>query len=94
VLNPAPLKCLAQSARVVPSEPRPQSPSAEPLPAQVEEGLAVATMVEESSVPPPPLTAAAVEEGQTTVETDAPSGIGATGRGRFERRGRGDGALE
>jgi hypothetical protein len=72
VLSLAPLKCLAQSARVVPSELRPQPPCAEPLPTQVEEGLAMATAVVESDAPPPPVTAAVVEEGRTTVETAAP----------------------
>jgi hypothetical protein len=38
VLSLASLKCLALSARVVPSEPRPQPPCAEPLPVQVVEG--------------------------------------------------------
>jgi hypothetical protein len=52
VLSLALLKRLAQSMRVVPSEPGPQPPCAEPLPAQVEEGLPVATVVEESGVPP------------------------------------------
>jgi hypothetical protein len=51
-LSLAPLKRLAQSAWVVPSEPRPQPPCVEPLPAQVEEGLLVATVVEESGAPP------------------------------------------
>jgi hypothetical protein len=43
---------LAQSALVMPSEPRPQPPCAEPLPVQVEEGLGVATVVEKSGAPP------------------------------------------
>jgi hypothetical protein len=77
VLNLAPLKRLAQSVRVVPSEPRPQLPCAEPLPVQVEEWLAVATTVEESGAPPPPVTTSAIEEGRTV----APSGIGATSQG-------------
>jgi hypothetical protein len=55
MLSLAPLKRLAQSARVVPSEPRPQPPCAEPLPAQVEEWLPMATAVEESGAPPPPV---------------------------------------
>jgi hypothetical protein len=71
VLSLAPLKPLAQSARVMPSEPYPQPPCAEPLPAQLEEGLAVAT-AEESGAPPSPITATAVEEGWTAVETAAP----------------------
>jgi hypothetical protein len=69
VLSLAPLKRLALSAQVVPSEPRPQ---AEPLPVQVEEGLVVATVVEEPGAPPLPVTAAIVEEGRTVTETTAP----------------------
>jgi hypothetical protein len=57
----APLKRLALSARVVPSEPCPQPPCIEPLPVQVEKGLAVAVVVEESGAPPPSVAAAAVE---------------------------------
>jgi hypothetical protein len=72
VLSLAPLKRLAQSARVVPSELRPQPPCAKSLPVQVGEGLAMATAVEESGAPPPPVTFAAVEEGRTTAETTAP----------------------
>jgi hypothetical protein len=85
VLSLAPLKRLSQSTRVVPSEPRPQPSCAEPLPTEVEEGLPVATAVEESGAPPPPVievegsgasplpaTAAAVEEGRATVGTAAP----------------------
>jgi hypothetical protein len=72
VLNLAPLKLLALSARVMPSEPRPQPPYAEPLPVQVEEGLAVATVVEESVVPPPPVTATVVEEERAIKEMAAP----------------------
>jgi hypothetical protein len=72
VLNLAPLKLLALSARVMPSEPRPQPPYAEPLPVQVEEGLAVATVVEESVVPPPPVTATVVEEERAIEEMAAP----------------------
>jgi hypothetical protein len=94
MLSLAPLKCLAQIARVVPSEPRPQPPCAEPLSGQAEEGLAVATAMEESGAPPPLVTAAAVEEEQTAVETAAPpSGFGATGRGLLGWHRRGDGAL-
>jgi hypothetical protein len=93
VLNLAPLKRLAQSARVVPSEPHPQPLCAEPLQAQAEEGLAVVTTVEESGAPPPPVTAATVDEEWTTVETVAPSSFGATDRGWLGRRTRGDGAL-
>jgi hypothetical protein len=88
-----PLKCLAQSARVVPSELRPQPPCAEPFPVQVEEGLAVATAVEESGVPPPLVAVVAVEEGRTTAESTTPSDIGATGWGWLGWRRRGDGAL-
>jgi hypothetical protein len=47
VLSLAPLKHLAQIARVVLSEPHPQPSCTEPLPVQVEEGLPVATAVEE-----------------------------------------------
>jgi hypothetical protein len=72
VLSHAPLKRLALSAQVVPSEPRPQPPYAEPLPVQVEEGLVVATVVEDSGAPPLPVTAAIVEEGRTVTETTAP----------------------
>jgi hypothetical protein len=72
VLSLTPLKRLAQSARVIPSEPRPEPPCADPLPAQVEEGLAVATAVEELGAPPPPVTATTVEEGRMAVETAAP----------------------
>jgi hypothetical protein len=71
VLSLAPLKRLAKSARVVPSEPRPQPPCAESLPAQLEEGLAVASRVEELGAPPLLVIAATVEEGQTAVETTA-----------------------
>jgi hypothetical protein len=39
---------------------------------QVEEGLAMATALEESDAPPSPVTTAAVEEGRTTVEMAAP----------------------
>jgi hypothetical protein len=73
VFSLAPLKRLALSARVVPSEPRPQPPCTEPLPVQVEEGLAIAVVVEESGVPPPSVAAAAVEEGRTVTETTAPN---------------------
>jgi hypothetical protein len=72
ILNLAPLKHLALSARVIPSEPRPQPPYAEPLSVQVEEGLAVATAVEDSAAPPPPVATAAIEEGQTVTEVTAP----------------------
>jgi hypothetical protein len=71
VLSFAPLKRLAQSARVVPSKPCPQPPCAELLPVQVEEGSAVATTVEESGAPPPLVTAAAVEEERMVAETTA-----------------------
>jgi hypothetical protein len=46
VLSLTPLKRLALSAWVLPSEPRPQPLCTEPLSVQVEEGLAVATLVE------------------------------------------------
>jgi hypothetical protein len=72
VLSLVPLKRLAQSARVVPSEPRPQPLCTELLPAQVEEGPTVDTAMEESGAPPQLVTAAAVEDGRTTVETVAP----------------------
>jgi hypothetical protein len=72
VLSLAPLKRLAISTRVVPSEPRPQPLCAEPLLVHVEEGLAVAIVVEETGALPPPVTATTVEEGRTTVETTAP----------------------
>jgi hypothetical protein len=38
----------------------------------VEEGLAVAIVVEETGTLPPPVTATTLEEGRTTVETIAP----------------------
>jgi hypothetical protein len=60
-LNLTPLKRLALSAPVVPSEPRPQHPYTEPLSVQVEGGLAVATVVE-STAPPPPAVATVIEE--------------------------------
>jgi hypothetical protein len=66
VLNLAPLKRLVLSARVVSSEPCPQPPSAESLPARAEEEPVVVAVVEELSVPPPPVPATAVEVGQTT----------------------------
>jgi hypothetical protein len=72
VLRLAPLKRLALSARVMPSEPHPKPPYAEPLPVQVDEGLAVATAVEDSGAPPPSVTSAVVEEEQTVTETTAP----------------------
>jgi hypothetical protein len=94
VLSPAPLKCLTQSARVVPSEPRPQPSCAEPLPAQVEEGLAMATTVEESgTLPPPPMTAAAIGEGRTVVETATPKRHWSHQPGWPGRCGHGDGTL-
>jgi hypothetical protein len=71
ILSLAPLKHSALSARVVPFEPRPQPPYAEPLPVQVEEGLAAATAVEEPAAPPPP-DAAAVAEVRVVTETIAP----------------------
>jgi hypothetical protein len=72
VLSLVPLKRLALSAQVVPSEPYPQPPYAEPLPVQVEEGLAVATVVEESSAPPSPVATAVVEEEWMITATAAP----------------------
>jgi hypothetical protein len=63
VLSLAPLKCLALSARVVPSEPRSQPPRVGPLPAQAEEGPVVVAAVEEPSTPPPRVAAITVEEG-------------------------------
>jgi hypothetical protein len=71
VLSLAPLKRLAQSERVVPSEPRPQPLRAEPLQVQVEEGLVVASVLEELGVLPPPMITAVVEEGRMIVETAA-----------------------
>jgi hypothetical protein len=65
VLILAPLNRLALGARVVPSEPRPQPPYAEPLTAQVEEALAVATVLEELAMPPPPVDAAAIKDGRS-----------------------------
>jgi hypothetical protein len=65
----------------MPSEPCPQLLCAKPLLVEVEEGLAVATVVEELGAPPLPVIATAVEEGRTDAETTAPSGIGATGWG-------------
>jgi hypothetical protein len=56
----------------MPSEPHPKPPYAEPLPVQVDEGLAVATAVEDSGAPPPSVTSAVVEEEQTVTETTAP----------------------
>jgi hypothetical protein len=93
VLSLAPLKRLAQSARVVSSEPRPQPLCAEPLPVQVEEGLVVASVAEESSVPPPPATITTVEEERTAMEMAAPSVTGAASRGRLGWHRSGHGAL-
>jgi hypothetical protein len=45
----------------MPSEPHPQPPYAKPLLVQVEEGMVVATAVEESAAPPPLATAIVVE---------------------------------
>jgi hypothetical protein len=53
VLSLAPLKHLAQIAQVVPSEPHPQPSYTELLPVQVEEGLPVATAMEESGAVTP-----------------------------------------
>jgi hypothetical protein len=39
---------------------------------QVEEGLVIAAVVEESGMPSPPVAVAAVEEGRTVTETTAP----------------------
>jgi hypothetical protein len=63
---------LALSARVVPSKPHPQPPYADPLPVQVDEGLAVATVVEESVTPPPPMATAIIVDERTVTETTAP----------------------
>jgi hypothetical protein len=72
VLSLAPLKRLALSARVVTSEPHPEPPSTESLPAWVEEEPTVVAVVEESSAPPLPIPATAVEERQMVAETVAP----------------------
>jgi hypothetical protein len=56
----------------MPFEPRPQPSYAEPLPVQVEEGLAMATVVEESAAPPPPTAAVVVEEERAATEMTAP----------------------
>jgi hypothetical protein len=58
--------------RVVPSEPHPQPLYAKPLPVQVEEGLTVASAVEEPAAPPPPVVAVVVGEGQEVMETITP----------------------
>jgi hypothetical protein len=57
---------------LTPLKPRLQPPCAEPLPVQVEEGLAEATVVEESGAPLPPVTAIVIEEGRTMTEMTAP----------------------
>jgi hypothetical protein len=71
VLNLAPLKRLALSARVVTFELRPQPLSAELLPARAEEELAVVAVAEASSTPPPLVPAIAIEEGQMGAEAVA-----------------------
>jgi hypothetical protein len=75
VLSLAPLKRLALSARVVPSEPCPQPPSVEPLTSRAEEESAVVAAARESSAPPPQVPVAAIEEGQTAVEATTPEAI-------------------
>jgi hypothetical protein len=72
VLSLVSLKRLALSARVVPSEPRPQPSSAESLPVQVEEGLAVSVAVEESAAPSSPAAATVVGEERVVTEMTAP----------------------
>jgi hypothetical protein len=72
VLSLTPLKCLALSTGVVPSEPHPEPPYVEPLPVQVEEELAMATAVEELAASPPPVAAAVVEEERVVMEMTAP----------------------
>jgi hypothetical protein len=72
VLSLAPLKRLALSARVVPSEPRAQPPSVESLPARAEEEPTVVAAAEASSAPPPPVLVAAAEVEQTTAGATAP----------------------
>jgi hypothetical protein len=57
ILNLMPLKRVVLSAHVAPSDPRSQPPYAEPLPVQVEEGLAVAVEVVEIAAPPPQVAA-------------------------------------
>jgi hypothetical protein len=67
-----PLKLLTFSVRVVPFEPRLEPPYAEPLLVQVEEGLAMATVVEESAMPPPLVATVIIEEERMVTETIAP----------------------
>jgi hypothetical protein len=71
VLSLAPSKCLALSALVVPSEPRPHPLSVEPLPVQAEEEPAQAA-VEASGTPPRPVPSATMEVGQMAVGATAP----------------------
>jgi hypothetical protein len=56
----------------MPSKPRPQPPYVESLLVHVEEGLAMATVVEESGAPPPLVAATVVEVGRTVTEMTAP----------------------
>jgi hypothetical protein len=56
----------------MPFEACPQPPRAELLLVWVEEGLAMATVVDESGTPSSPVTTAAVEEERTVAETAAP----------------------
>lgn len=72
VLSLAPLKRLALSVRVMPSETQTQPPCTVPLPMLVGEGLVVAITVEESVVLLPPAAAALMGEEQTTLVTAAP----------------------
>jgi hypothetical protein len=72
ILSLAPLKRLTLSVWVVPSEPHPQPPYAELLLVQVEEGLAMATAVDESTAPPTPAAVTVVEEERAVTKTTAP----------------------
>jgi hypothetical protein len=62
VLSLAPLKRLALSVQVAPTEPRPQPPYVKPLPVQVKQVLDMAIVLEESAAPPPPTAAITAEE--------------------------------
>jgi aryl-alcohol dehydrogenase-like predicted oxidoreductase len=62
VLSLMPLKRVVLSAQAAPSDPHSQPPYAEPLPMQVEEGLAVAVEVVEIAAPPPPVAATVMGE--------------------------------
>jgi hypothetical protein len=75
VLSLAPLKRLALSAGVVSSKPRPQPPSAEPLPTRTKGESAVVAAAEGSGAPPPPVSATTIEEGQTAAEAAAPQAV-------------------